>query len=220
MPAVADPITVLVVDDHELVRRGIRGFLESQADISVVGEAASGAEAVQLASERGPDVALVDLVMTGMDGVDTIRALRARSPHTRIVVLTSYSEDEHIFPAIRAGALSYLLKDVGSEELADAVRKASRGEAVLARTVVGRLVHELQGPRSAESSPFRELSDRELQVLELIGSGRRNAEIAAELFISEKTVKSHIGSILDKLHLDDRTQAAVYAWRFGLVRRG
>jgi NarL family two-component system response regulator LiaR len=215
----SDPITVLLVDDHEMVRRGVRAFLETQGDITVVAEAGSGEEAVRLAAEHAPDVALMDLIMPGMDGVDATRSLTTQSPRTKVVMLTSYHDDEHIFPAIRAGALSYVLKEVGSEELADAVRKAAVGEAVLHPRVAARVVRELHGARRDEPNVFHELSDRELEVLKLIADGLSNAEIAARLYVSEKTVKSHVSNILGKLHLADRTQAAVYAWRQGVVRR-
>jgi len=217
--AMSDPITVLLVDDHELVRRGVRAFLETRPDITVVAEAGSGEEAVRLAAEHAPDVALMDLIMPGMDGVEATRLLTARSPRTSVVMLTSYHDDEHVFPAIRAGALSYVLKEVGPEELADAVRKAAAGEAVLHPRVAARVVRELHGARRDEPNVFRELSDRELEVLKLIADGLSNAEIAARLYVSEKTVKSHVSNILGKLHLADRTQAAVYAWRQGVVRR-
>ena len=215
----SEQISVLLVDDHALVRQGVRAFLETQPDISVVGEAASGKEAVKLAAEHAPDVALMDLIMPGMDGVEATRLLKDRSPRTRVIVLTSYHDDEHIFPAIRAGALSYVLKDVGPQELAEAVRKAAAGEAVLHPRVAARVVRELHGARSEAPNAFRELSERELEVLKLIAAGRSNAEIAKQLFVSEKTVKSHVSNILSKLHLADRTQAAVYAWQQGVVRR-
>jgi len=212
-------ITVLIVDDHAVVRQGVRAFLETQPDIAVVGEAASGEEAVRLVAEHVPDVVLMDLVMPGVDGVEATRQVRRVSPRTQVIVLTSYHDDEHIFPAIRAGALSYLLKDVGPGELADAVRKAARGEAMLHPRVAARVVQELHGARRDVPNPFTELSDRELEVLRLIAEGLSNAEIAERLVISEKTVKSHVSNILSKLHLADRTQAAVYAWREGVVRR-
>jgi two-component system, NarL family, response regulator LiaR len=215
----SDPITVLLVDDHEMVRRGVRAFLETRPDITVVAEAGSGEEAVHLAAEHAPDVALMDLIMPGMDGVEATRRLTAQSPRTNVVMLTSYHDDEHIFPAVRAGALSYVLKEVGPEELADAVRKAAAGEAVLHPRVAARVVRELHGARRDEPNAFRELSDRELEVLKLIADGLNNAEIAGQLYVSEKTVKSHVSNILGKLHLADRTQAAVYAWRQGVVRR-
>ena len=216
---VTDPITVLLVDDHELVRRGVRAFLETQPGITVVAEAGGGEEAVRLAAEHAPDVALMDLIMPGMDGVEATRRLTAQSPRTNVIMLTSYHDDEHVFPAIRAGALSYVLKEVGPEQLADAVRKAAAGEAVLHPRVAARVVRELHGARRDEPNVFHELSDRELEVLKLIAEGMNNAEIAGRLYVSEKTVKSHVSNILSKLHLVDRTQAAVYAWRQGVVRR-
>lgn len=219
-----EPITVLIVDDHALVRQGVRAFLETQPDLNVVGEAESGEEAVRLAADLVPDVVLMDLVMPEMDGVEATRRLKQVSPRSQVIVLTSYHEDEHIFPAIRAGALSYLLKDVGAVALADAVRKAAHGEAVLHPRVAARVVQELHGSARGAAggnlNPFTELSDRELEVLRLIADGLSNEEIAERLVISEKTVKSHVSNVLGKLHVADRTQAAVYAWREGIVRRG
>jgi NarL family two-component system response regulator LiaR len=213
---VVQPISLLIVDDHQLVRWGVRTFLATQSDIAVVGEAASGEAALRLAAEFAPDVALVDLVMPGMDGVEVTRRLKAVSPRTQVIVLTSYHDDEHIFPALKAGALSYLLKDVSTIELGDAVRRASRGEAVMHPRVAARVVQELRAPpRGSQVVPV--LSEREMEVLRLIAEGIGNAEIAERLVISENTVKSHVGNILGKLHLADRTQAAVYAWRQGLV---
>jgi len=215
-----DAITIILVDDHEVVRQGVRAFLDTQADLSVVGEAASGEEAVHLAEQLIPDVILMDLVMPGeIDGVEATRRVKNSSPRTQIVVLTSYHEDEHIFPAIRAGAISYVLKEIGSEELGEVVRKATKGEAVLHPRVAARLIREVQGARNVDSNPFTELSDREMEVLRLIANGLSNALIAEKLVISEKTVKGHVSNILGKLHLADRTQAAVYAWREGIVRR-
>ena len=215
----AEPITVLLVDDHELVRQGVRAFLDTQPDIDVLGEAASGETAISLALEYAPDVVLMDLIMPGMDGVEATRRIKGASPRTQVIILTSYHQDEHIFPAIRAGALSYILKNVGPEELGDIVRRAAAGEAVLHPKVAARVVQELSGARQENLNPFTELSGREFEVLRLIADGKRNAEIAQILFISEKTVKNHVSNILSKLHLADRTQAAVYAWREGIVRR-
>jgi two-component system, NarL family, response regulator LiaR len=212
------PITLLIVDDHKLVRWGVRTFLATQSDIEVAGEAASGEEALRLVAELVPDVALVDLVMPGMDGIEVTRQIKVISPRTQVIVLTSYHEDEHIFPAIRAGALSYLLKDVGTEELAAAVRKASAGEAVMHSHVAARLVRELQEQRHAAPHLTNSLTEREAEVLGLVAGGLSNGEIAERLVISENTVKSHVSNILSKLQLADRTQAAVYAWREGLVR--
>ena len=215
----SEPVTVLLVDDHALVHQGVRAFLETQSDITVVAEASSGEEAVRLATEHAPDVALVDLIMPGMDGVEATRRLTARSPRTSVIVLTSYHDDEHVFPSIQAGALSYIFKEVGPQELADAVRKAASGEAVLHPRVATRVLSELHGARRGGPNVFHDLSDRELEVLKLIAEGLSNADISRRLFISEKTTKNHVSNILSKLHLADRTQAAVYAWRQGVVRR-
>ena len=214
------PVTVLIVDDHQVVRNGLRAFLDAHPDFTVVGEAESGEAGIRLAAEYHPDVVLMDLLMPGMDGVEATRAVREASPATQVVVLTSYHDDEHIFPALRAGAVSYLLKDVGMAELADAVRRAAGGEATLHPRVAGRVVQSLRGGKADTLNPFHELTERELDVLRVVAQGRSNAEIAAALFISEHTVKGHVSSILGKLDLADRTQAAVYAWEHGIVRRG
>ena len=214
-----DTISLLITDDHALVRQGIRAFLELQPDLIVLGEADSGEAAVRMAAELVPDVVLMDLVMPGIGGVEATRQLKQVSPHTQVIVLTSYHEDEYIFPALRAGALSYVLKDVGPDELADTVRKAARDESVLHPRVASRVVQELRGTRKDTPNLFTDLSDRELEVLRLIADGLSNAEIASKLVISEKTVKGHVSNILGKLHMMDRTQAAVYAWQQGLVGR-
>ena len=215
----SNPISVLLVDDHQVVRQGVRAYLDALPDFDVVGEAESGEVAVRLAAEHIPDVVLMDLVMPGMDGVEATRRLKDISPRTQIVVLTSYHQDEHIFPALQAGAISYVLKDVGMEELAEAIRQAAHGEATLHPRVAARVIQELQGPKHAELNPFTELSDREMEVLKLIANGLTNRVIAEQLVISQNTVKGHVSNILSKLHLADRTQAAVYAWREGIVRR-
>lgn len=214
-----DRITVIIVDDHQIVRQGVRAFLETQPDISVIAEADSGDEGVRLAQEHAPDVVLMDLLMPSMNGVEATRKLKQVSPRSQVIVLTSYHQDEHIFPAIRAGALSYMLKDASPEELAEAVRKAAQREAVLHPRVAARVVQELHGTRKDALNSFSQLSERELEVLLLIADGLNNATIAKRLIISEKTVKSHVSNILGKLHLADRTQAAIYAWREGLVQR-
>ena len=214
-----DRITVVIVDDHQVVRQGARAFLDAQPDMIVVGEAETGDQAIEIATSQAPDVVLMDLIMPGMDGIEATRRIKKMSPHSRIIILTSYHEDEHIFPAIRAGALSYVLKSIGPEELADVVRKAAVGEAVLNPQVAARLVQEYQGIDKTVPNPFIELTDRELEVLRLIAEGNRNADIATKLVISEKTAKNHVSNILSKLHLADRTQAAVYAWREGIIRR-
>ncbi len=212
-------ITVLLVDDHEVVRQGLRAYLDAQPDLVVVGEASSGDEAVEAATEFLPDVMLLDLVMSGMGGVEAARRVKSVTPRTQIVVLTSYHQDEFIFPAMQAGAISYILKDVVMEDLADAVRKAARGEGVLHPRVAERVIQEVKGSKKALFNPFQTLTNREMEVLHLIARGMPNSEIAEALFISENTVKGHVSNILNKLQLADRTQAAVFAWEQGLVHR-
>jgi two-component system, NarL family, response regulator LiaR len=212
-------ITVLLVDDHLVVLQGVRAFLESHPDMQVIGAVETGDEAVGLARDFAPDVALVDMVMPQMDGVETTRRIRQVSPRTQVIIFTSFHQDEHVFPAIQAGAISYILKDARPDEIAAAVRKAARGEAVLHPKVASRLVQQLQGQGKNQHNPFTELSERELQVLELIARGLSNQDIGTRLFISEKTVKSHVSNILSKLHLSDRTQAAVFAWQQGIMRK-
>ncbi|HMA35490.1 MAG TPA: response regulator transcription factor [Chloroflexia bacterium] len=216
----AERISVLIVDDHDVVRQGIRAFLASQPDLEVVGEAASGAEAVRLAQEYIPDVVLMDLVMPGMTGVEATRAVKRISPRTQVVVLTSYHEDEHIFPALRAGALSYTLKDIRSSELAGIIRQAAQGESVLHPRVATRVIQEVRAAKPAVPAAFAELTERELEVLHLIAAGHSNTTIAEQLVLSEKTVKGHVSNILSKLQMADRTQAAVFAWQQGLMERG
>jgi two-component system, NarL family, response regulator LiaR len=214
-------IKVLLVDDHKIVRQGVRAFLQTLSDIQVIAEVDSGAAAVTAVEEHHPDVVLMDLEMPGeLDGIAATHQIRKLRPETQVIVVTSHHQDEYIFPAVRAGAISYLLKDVEPDELAAAIRKAAQGEAVLDSRVASRIVQELQGLRRDDVNPFTELSEREFDVLRLIAAGKSNAEIAATLVIGESTVKTHIGNILKKLHLDDRTQAAVYAWQEGIVRRG
>jgi NarL family two-component system response regulator LiaR len=212
-------INVLLVDDHSIVRQGIRTFLETQPDLVVIGEAASGEEATQLAAELAPDVVLMDLSMPGLGGIEAIRQIKKISPHSQIVVLTSFQEDEYIFPTLRAGALSYVIKDIQARDLTDTIRQAHRGESILHPRVAARVVQELRGARKDTPNVFTELSDREMDVLRLIAHGNNNATIAQKLSISEQTVKGHVSNILGKLHMADRTQAAVFAWQQGVVHR-
>jgi len=213
------PITVLLVDDHAVVRQGVRFFLESQEEFTVVGEAESGETAVKLAAEQIPDVVLMDLVMPEMDGVEATRQVKKISPRSQIVVLTSYHDDEYIFPALQAGAISYILKDIRMEELAEAIRRAAHNEVTLNSRVAARIIQELHGVRGAEINPFTELTKREMEVLKLIADGLNNQSIAKQLTITEHTVKGHVSNILSKLQLADRTQAAVFAWKKGVVQR-
>jgi len=214
-----NPITVLIVDDHAVVRQGVRAALAARPAFVVVGEAESGAEAVRRVSEVVPDVVLMDLLMEGMDGVEATRQVKRLSPRTQIVVLTSQHDDEHIFPVLRAGAISYLLKSVKIDELAEAIERAARNEATLHPRVAARVVAELQGGPRPAAPAWAELTDRELEILKLIAAGLSNSELMARLVISENTVKGHVSNILSKLHLADRTQAAVFAWREGVVRK-
>jgi NarL family two-component system response regulator LiaR len=214
------PIKVILVDDHKIVREGVRAYLHTLVDIAVVAEADSGAAAVAAVEQHQPDVVLMDLEMPGdMDGIAATRQIRKLRPETQVIVVTSHHQDEYIFPAVRAGAISYLLKDIEPDELATAIRKAARGEAVLDSRVASRIVRELQGIRNEEVNPFTELSEREFEVLRLIAAGKSNTEISETLVVSESTIKTHISNILKKLHLNDRTQAAVYAWQEGIVHR-
>jgi len=208
------PIRVLVADDHAVVREGLRTFLGLQDGIEVVGEAADGEQAVVEAQRLAPDVVLMDLVMPGLDGVGAMRRLRESLPGARVIVLTSFGDDERLLPAIRAGAAGYLLKDAAPADLARAVRLAHRGEALLDPSVAARLVDALAQPRGAAAP--EPLTPREREVLALVARGFANKRIARELGIAEKTVKTHVGHVLAKLGVADRTQAAVHAVRAGL----
>jgi DNA-binding NarL/FixJ family response regulator len=215
----AEPITVMIVDDHEMVREGAKGYLQAQPGIAVIAEAESGASAVRLAREHVPDVVLMDLVLPGMDGVEATRQVKDVSPRSQIIVLTSYHEDEYIFPALQAGAISYLLKDVKARELVAAIRRAAQGEATLHPRVASRLVKQFANEEPTPINAFAALTGREMEVLRLIARGHTNQKIADELVITVGTVKGHVSNILSKLHLADRTQAAVYAWQEGIVHR-
>jgi NarL family two-component system response regulator LiaR len=207
-------IQVLIVDDHAVVRQGLRTFLGMLPDIQIVGEAASGAEAVEAAGKACPDVILMDLVMPVMDGVEATRRIRAASPGAKVIILTSFAEEDKIFPAIRAGAAGYLLKDVKPAELADTIRAVARGESRLAPDITRKILSGIAGAGQSPS-PQEKLTGREAEVLGCLARGLSNKEIAAELFIAEKTVKTHISNILSKLDCSDRTQAAVYAVKHG-----
>jgi len=215
----AKVITVMIVDDHEMVRQGACSYLEAQPDISVIAQAGTGEEAVRLAREYIPDVVLMDLVMPGMDGIEATRRVKDTSPRSQIIILTSFHQDEYIFPALQAGAISYLLKDVKASELAEAIRRASQGEATLHPKIAARVIKTFRSFESEEVSPFITLTEREMEVLKLIAKGYSNDKIAEQLVISVGTVKGHVSNILSKLHLADRTQAAAYAWQSGIVHR-
>ena len=211
----AEAIEVLVVDDHAVVREGLRTFLELQDGIEVVGEAADGEAAVREAERLRPDVILIDLVMPRLDGVGAMRELRRRLPATRVIVLTSFADDERLLGAIRAGAAGYLLKNAEPQEVVRAVRAANAGQALLDPTVAARVVESIADRDSVTGADT--LTPREREVLALIARGRSNKLIARELGIAEKTVKTHVGHVLAKLGVTDRTQAAVIAVRTGLA---
>jgi NarL family two-component system response regulator LiaR len=208
-------IRVLIVDDHGVVREGLRAYLDLEPDIEVVGEARDGQEGVRRTQELLPDVVLMDLVMPVMDGVDATMRIKQHQPDTHVIVLTSFLDDERVVPAIKAGATSYLLKDVAAPDLARAIRAARAGQAQLHPEVARRLMQQVTTPRKAEAGAG--LTDREREVLRLLAEGRSNKEIARTLVVSERTVKGHVSNILGKLGLQDRTQAALYAVRHGLA---
>ncbi|WP_431963506.1 response regulator [Actinacidiphila sp. bgisy160] len=208
------PIRVLVVDDHQVVRRGLRTFLEVQPDIEVVGEAGDGEEGVQRAGELAPDVILMDVRMPGVDGIEALRRLRDNGTKARVLVVTSFTEQRTVVPALRAGAAGYVYKDVDPDALAGAIRSVHAGHVLLQPEVADALLSpEDNGPGQGRGST---LTDREREVLSLIAEGRSNREIARALVLSEKTVKTHVSNILMKLDLSDRTQAALWAVRHGI----
>ncbi len=209
-------IRVLIADDHPVVRRGLRTLLTSEPGLEPVGEAVDGAEAVQLARSLQPDVILLDMVMPRQNGLEAIIEIKRENPEARILVLTSFAEDEKVFPAIKAGALGYLLKDSSPEELLEAIRNVYQGQSSLHPTIARKLINELKRP--PELTPTQTiLTDREVEVLKLVAQGFTNQEIADRLTLSEWTVRTHVRNILDKLHLANRTQAALYALKEGLA---
>jgi NarL family two-component system response regulator LiaR len=205
-------IRILLADDHAVVRQGLKMFLELDADLEVVGEAENGEQAVRLASSLNPDVVLMDLLMPVMDGISATNTIRKEIPDTEVIALTSVLEDASVMGAMRAGAIGYLLKDTKADELCRAIKAAAAGQVQLSPQAAARLMREVQSPRSPEK-----LTERETDVLRLLALGRANKEIALELGIGEKTVKTHVSSILAKLGVPSRTQAALYAVRIGLV---
>jgi NarL family two-component system response regulator LiaR len=210
------PITVLIADDHAIVRKGIRALLATEPDIEVIGEAEDGGQAIAEASRLQPNVILMDLVMPQVDGITAIHHIVAHLPQVRILVLTSFATDDKILPAIKAGALGYLLKDSGPQELVQAIRRVCRGESFLHPLVARKLLQELSHP-STQPPTTDPLTEREVEVLQLVARGHSNSEIAGDLTISEATVRTHVSNILSKLHLASRTQAALYALREGLA---
>ena len=219
MMATEEKIKVLIVDDHQVVRQGLRTFLELNDDILVLGEATDGQDAVEQAARLNPDIVLMDLVMPRLDGIAATSRIKALCPGTKVIALTSFTEDDKVFPAIQAGASSYLLKDVSPDTLVDAIRAAHHGEARLHPEVMRKLMAQVAAQTSSGKRQWNgpQLTDREQEVIRLVAQGKSNREIAEALIISEKTAKAHISNILGKLGLDDRTQMAVYAIKHGLV---
>ena len=214
----AEKIKVLIVDDHQVVRQGLRTFLELQEDVLVVGEAGDGQTAVEMVRQLNPNVVLMDLVMPHLDGITATRQVKSLGLDVKVIALTSFTEDDKVFPAIQAGASSYLLKDVSPDDLVEAIRAAHRGEARLHPDIARKLMEQV----AHQATPSREiqgddLTEREGDVIRLVARGYSNHEIAEELVISEKTVKTHVSNILGKLQLDDRTQLAIYAIKKGWV---
>ncbi|ACB60080.1 MULTISPECIES: response regulator transcription factor [Exiguobacterium] len=208
-------IRVLLVDDHEMVRAGVSAFLSTQPDIEVVAEASDGQAGAELALKHRPDVVLMDLVMEPVDGVEGTRLIRKEWPEAKILVVTSFLDDEKVYPVIEAGAMSYVLKTASAFEIAEAIRKTADGQSVMAAQVTGKMMERLRKPTSHLHD---DLTEREQEVLQLMARGMANQEIADELFISLKTVKTHVSNILSKLDVVDRTQAVVYAFKHNIVK--
>ncbi|QSF44398.1 response regulator [Paenibacillus tianjinensis] len=212
-----EEIKVLLVDDHEMVRIGLAAVLGTEDGIEVVGEAGSGEEGIRLAQEYNPDVVLMDLVMEGMDGIETTKRLLKLYPDCKVIVLTSYLDDEKMYPVIEAGAFSYLLKTSRASEVADAIRAAARGQSVLESQVASKMMNRFRDNAKGEVPAYKELTEREMEVLKLLAQGKSNQDIADQLIIGIKTVKFHVTNILAKLGVEDRTQAAIYAYKNGLA---
>ena len=211
-----ETIRVLIADDHAIVRKGIRALLATEPEIEVVGEAEDGEQAIAHTQQLAPDVVLMDLVMPGLDGLDATRQIVAQQPRTHILVLTSFAGDDKVFPAIKAGAQGYLLKDSGPEELVQAIQQVFRGESSLHPSIARKLLRELADPTPREPE-VDALTEREIEVLQLVAEGHSNREISEQLTISEATVRTHVSNITAKLHVASRTQAALYALREGIA---
>jgi two-component system, NarL family, response regulator LiaR len=211
-----EPIRILIADDHAIVRKGLTALFATEEDLRVLGEAQDGQEAVEKAGALKPDVVLMDLVMPRMDGIEATRRITEADPGVKVLVLTSFAADDKVFPAVKAGALGYLLKDSSPEELVAAIRRVHRGEPSLEPDIARKVLHELSHP-GKEKPTVDPLTERELEVLRLISQGLSNKEIASKIFIAEWTVRTHVSNILGKLHLASRTQAALYALRSGLA---
>ncbi len=212
----ADQIKMMIVDDHDMVRKGLKAYLLTEPDFQIVGEASNGKEAVTLVNEMNPDVILMDLIMPKMTGIEATKEIMTLRPNTKIIIITSFYDDEQVFPAIEAGAFSYLLKTASADEIISTIRKAVQDESVIEQKVAQKMMNQLRS--NQKKSLHDDLTKREKEVLLLIGEGKTNNQIAEELYIGLKTVKTHVSNILGKLGVNDRTQAAVYAIRNGMVR--
>lgn len=209
-------IKMMIVDDHDMVRKGLKAYLLTEPDFQIVGEASNGKEAVTLVNEMNPDVILMDLIMPEMTGIEATKEIMTLRPNTKIIIITSFYDDEQVFPAIEAGAFSYLLKTASADEIISTIRKAVQDESVIEQKVAQKMMNQLRS--NQKKSLHDDLTKREKEVLLLIGEGKTNNQIAEELYIGLKTVKTHVSNILGKLGVNDRTQAAVYAIRNGMVR--
>ncbi|MEW4220382.1 response regulator transcription factor [Rossellomorea marisflavi] len=209
-------IKVVFVDDHEMVRIGVSAYLSAQPDIEVVGEASDGSEGVRMALELRPDIILMDLVMKGMDGIEATKNIVSEWPEAKIIIVTSFLDDDKVYPALEAGAVSYMLKTSKASDIAEAVRKTYAGQSILEPEVTGKMMTRMR--QKTVSHPHEELTNREFEILLLMTQGKTNQEIADELFIALKTVKTHVSNILSKLDVQDRTQAVIYAFKHDLAR--
>ncbi|ASF41078.1 DNA-binding response regulator [Halobacillus halophilus] len=208
-------ITVLFADDHEMVRIGVSAYLTAQADIEVIAEASDGSEAVELALQHRPDIILMDLVMKEMDGIEATRLIVEQWPEAKIIIVTSFLDDEKVYPALEAGAVSYMLKTSKAEEIAKAIRATYKGQSILEPEVTGKIMNKMRTPQS--NHLYEQLTAREMEILLLMTEGKTNQEISDQLFIALKTVKVHVSNILGKLEVHDRTQAVIYAFKHDLV---
>jgi two-component system, NarL family, response regulator LiaR len=208
-------IKVVVVDDHDMVRKGIISYLLTESNIEVVGEARSGNEGVQLVKKVKPDIVLMDLLMENGNGIEATKEILSFQPNCKVIIITSYYDDQQVFPALEAGAFSYLLKTASANEIVRAIYKAVQGETIIEPKVANKMLNRF---RTSERKPHDDLTERELDVLKCLGEGMTNQEISEELFIGVKTVKTHVSNILSKLNVSDRTQAAVYANRNGILK--
>jgi two-component system, NarL family, response regulator LiaR len=209
-------IRVVFVDDHEMVRIGVSAYLSAQPDIEVVGEAADGKKGVELALELRPDIILMDLVMKEMDGIEATRQIIEKWPDAKVIIVTSFLDDEKVYPALEAGATSYMLKTSKADEIANAVRATYHGQSVLEPEVTGKMMVKMR--QKHQHLPHEELTSREMEILMLMAQGKANQDIADELFIALKTVKTHVSNILSKLNVQDRTQAVIYAFKHSLIK--